>query len=249
MQVELLIAHFPDVFRRHDHRAIARELGQQHRIGRTEMEIDGIGVDHFDTLDGGVVRALRPLGAFLAEQAVEGVLDRIGIEGLAIVEGHALAQMKADLEPVARLLPGFGQRGHEFHVRPAIGQAIEDIRRGRGPVHQKRVDRVPGARVLRRRDDHLAIGESRCDQRAGGQKQRCRRGSERSENGHGSLLCWSPFRGIRSIRCRHQMARRDLAQGKRGGRLSDRMDARGDFPLDERARLAPGRVRHRHGRE
>ena len=92
---------------------------------------------------------LRPLAAFLAQQAVEGEFHCLGGEGFAILEGHALPQGEADALALVQFFPGFGQTGDQFHVGAAIGQAFKDIGRDRGPVDQKRVDRVPATRILR----------------------------------------------------------------------------------------------------
>ena len=80
---------------------------------------------------------------------------------LAIVELDVLAQLEADALAVIQFFPAFGKAGHQLQVRAAIGQAIEDIGRNGGPLNQKRIDRVPAARVLGRGDRHFAGGGGR----------------------------------------------------------------------------------------
>ncbi len=79
----------------------------------------------------------------IAKQAIEGELDGFRIEGLAIVERHAGAKLESDALALVQFFPGFSQRRHDLHIGAAIGQPIEDVGGGRGPVHEKGVDRVP----------------------------------------------------------------------------------------------------------
>ena len=62
-------------------RAVAGQLGQQHRVRLLEDEVDGVLVHDLHLADRVVVGLLRTLGAFRAQQAVEGELDGIGVEG------------------------------------------------------------------------------------------------------------------------------------------------------------------------
>jgi hypothetical protein len=121
-------------------------------------------VDDLDALDRGVVRLLRAGGTLLAEQALEREPHRLGVEGLAIVERHALAQPEAQpVVIVADPLPRLGQAGSDLHVEIAVDQAVEDARTDHPPCQEERVDRVPALRVLRLGDRQRA-GGLRCGQ-------------------------------------------------------------------------------------
>ncbi|MNI14281.1 hypothetical protein D3C73_675370 [compost metagenome] len=77
------------------------------------------------------------------------------------MEFHALAQLEADALAFVQFFPAFGKTGNELEVGTAIGQAVKDIGGDRCPLNEERVDRIPAARILRRRDGHLAGGKGR----------------------------------------------------------------------------------------
>ncbi len=133
----------------------------------------GVVVDPDDVLDGGQ-QALhvgrRLLGALEREDHI------VGLEGVAVVERHALAQLEFPHGRVGRDLPGHRQRGDDFAGRVADEQRLIDL------VHEV----VGRPFVLRVRVERQGIRDPGPFQRAGiGRARRhrqCREGSKCSEH-------------------------------------------------------------------
>ena len=178
MGVEIVLTLFRDVLRRHDHPAIAGHLGRQHRIGLLEEEVDRHVVDDVDMVDIGVVVALRALLAGRPEQAVEGKLDRIGIERLVVLELHAGAEMKPQALAFVQFVPAGGEASAQLHVGAPIGEAVEDIGRNVRPGDEERIIGIPAAGIERRGNGERAGGI--CARR----RQPCRQGGGKQQAGN-----------------------------------------------------------------
>ncbi|MNT12112.1 hypothetical protein D3C72_1470270 [compost metagenome] len=81
--------------------------------------------------------ALVLVGAFFAGGTVERELDRLGVEGFAVVEGDALAQLEGIGLQIGRDFPAFGQQGRYASIGIDLGQRLIDVvlgdfRNGRG---------------------------------------------------------------------------------------------------------------------
>ena len=127
-------------------------------------------VDDLDRSDARVVRPLRPGGADIAKQAIERVLHRLRVEGLAVMEGHALAQDETQPHPVLQHFPAFRQTGLKLQVLVAADQPVEDVASGRGPGDEEGIHRIPVRRVLALRDGQRAVGpDGRAQQQGGAQ--------------------------------------------------------------------------------
>ncbi len=118
MCVEIIITLFGDVFRWNDHRAVTGKLGDQHRIWRLEVKIDGLFVDDFDLFDCDIVGTLRTFRAFLTKQTIKSELHRFCVEWLAIVELHTFTQIEADAFAFVEFFPRRCQTGTIFRSGP-----------------------------------------------------------------------------------------------------------------------------------
>ena len=81
--------------------------------------------------------ALVFVGAFLAASTVVGELDRSGVEGLAVLELDALAQLEGVGLEVGRDFPALGQQGRDRAVGVDLGErfknvVLHDLGNGRG---------------------------------------------------------------------------------------------------------------------
>ena len=96
-----------------------QSLTQPLVVRRGERNLDGHGIDDIDALDPFGIgdhegfRLLVEVGRTLIPEAIEIELHRGGVEGRAVVELHALAQMKGVRQAVVRDVPGFSEPRHE----------------------------------------------------------------------------------------------------------------------------------------
>ena len=149
--------------RRHDRDE--RQKQRQDRLRRLGGDVDGVVVDHVEG-ELGVSEVARCLaGELVARRPLERVLDVVRVEGGAVREGHALAQVEPP-GAVALILPRFRQaRQHALaalHV--VLGQRLVDV------LHDDPADVRPGRHagldevdVLAEHDGDIArvLGERR----------------------------------------------------------------------------------------
>lgn len=94
-------------------------------FGLGETESDGLRVDDGDLLDVLVVR--RVLGAVLGvHDGLDGELDVIRRERLAVVPLHALAQVEGIGIGLLVIVPRLGEAGDDLVVAVVGGQAVEE---------------------------------------------------------------------------------------------------------------------------
>ena len=123
------------------------------------IDVDGGVVNHFGD-DALPERRVRVLVGWVVN-VVDGVLDVLGGELLAVVEDDTPAEVEAPLVPVADL-PPLGKGRNELELPGEIGQAVEHLG---GAVDDRLTDRV-WKEVLRyaavgERDDVLGLTPSR----------------------------------------------------------------------------------------
>ena len=159
VQVEELLAFFLDICGWHHHRAVARQLGQQHRVGLDQNQINGVVVNDLDRADGGVVGLLRAFRALWPQQTFKAELHRRRIEGLAVVELDALAQGKADALVVVHHLPLGRQTRQQIQLGVAQDQPVEQVAADPPPVEGEGVDRIPAAVIGGKRHGQRALGQ------------------------------------------------------------------------------------------
>ena len=136
--LEALVADFLDVLLRHDPARAGRGGAiERHEVGPrlAEHELDPARIDHLDVLD----LVVEQLGR-AALVALEGELDVLGGDGLAVVELGVLTQHE-------------GVAGAVRRHRPRFGEARRGLS-GRHRLHQRVVDRVED---LERRDGRFGL--------------------------------------------------------------------------------------------
>ena len=102
-----------------------RHILQKRHVRLGETESDGLRVDDGDLLDVLVVR--RVLGAVLGvHDGLDGELDVIRCERLAVVPLHALAQVEGIGIGLLVIVPRLGEAGDDLVVAVVGGQAVEE---------------------------------------------------------------------------------------------------------------------------
>src|SRR5216117_2903140 len=120
--------------------------------GLLRHELHGIAPRWLDPIDGDEV---RPPRRFL-EEPIERELDVRGGQLLAIVEGHALAELEGPREPVRADLPGLGQLRHGVHLGVEADELVVHHRRAPAPREGRDELRVESRRLGRLRRDEGA---------------------------------------------------------------------------------------------
>ena len=155
-----------------DEERLMREVLEKRREGRLELDLHGERVDHLDALhvaeealDVGIGARLvvRPL---LVQLPLVAELDRLGIEGRAVVKGHVGAQVEGIDEAVLGDVPAARETGNELvgaellrhqPFEDALGHPrrieIRDLRRihGDGLGEETDDDGILGRRGIRAR--------------------------------------------------------------------------------------------------
>ena len=113
------------------------EVVQERRVGLVGDERDRVVVDHLDVLHRPerhahvLPLAVAVVGVLLEDDPREGVVDRACVEGVAVVELDALAQLEGPGQPVVGNLPGLGQLGLDVHgVLAEDDQVLEHLDAG-----------------------------------------------------------------------------------------------------------------------
>jgi hypothetical protein len=111
--------------RRHDRGVRGREGRRQGRVRLGELQRDGLRVRRLDRLDRQQVRPDDRAGR-LVEDALDRGLYVGGVERVAVVEGHALAQGHGERQAVVAVLPALGQTRLDDQVGVELEQRVVD---------------------------------------------------------------------------------------------------------------------------
>jgi len=134
---QALVTLLAGVLRRH-HREVDEPV-QQRRVGLPQHQIDRVVVHHLHPRHLTHVRAIGRL-LVRVEHPLEGEADRVGVEGLAVVEDDPAAQLELERQVVERL-PRLGQLRHDAVRGVAPHQGVEDAHAHLGPdgreVHRR----------------------------------------------------------------------------------------------------------------
>ena len=146
-----------------------RERVDEGRVGTRERDLEGVLVDDLGGRD--ARRDGREVG--LVERTVEVLLEDLGVEGAAVVEGHAFAQRERVGEPVVADLP----LGREVRLVGAVlrlrDEGVEDRAVDRVGVEARDALAVPHGRLgVREVGERAAL-----DRRVGCRSDRRRRGA------------------------------------------------------------------------
>ena len=120
------------------HALEAAEIGQQVRGGLLDPDDDGVRSRCADVGDGA---ELVDVGQLLVDDAPVGVHDVVGGERAAVLERHALAQMKVPGELIGCDTPRFGECGPHLEVLVGFDQGVEHV--------LQHLEREVGAGLLR----------------------------------------------------------------------------------------------------
>ena len=108
--------------RRDDHAGAIRQHGDQRRVGLRQMQAHGVGIDHLHRGDRLQLALAHALGR--GAIALQVGLHRVGVERLAVVEFHAVAQRERQRQIVRRPFPGRGELRHEVVLRVEVDQLV-----------------------------------------------------------------------------------------------------------------------------
>ena len=142
---ELLACRLGRLGRHHHPRAVG-EHREQRRERRREVDAHGRGVDHVDARHhrelAAAVRALHVL------VALEVVLDRGGVELLAVVEGDAAAELELERLVIGRPLMGRGELGNDVQLLVEVEELVAQAGEDDAPDEGARARRVEDVGVL-----------------------------------------------------------------------------------------------------